>query len=204
MLFGLKACVNTGINNADKNSLAARGVIQRTIPELEDRLILKIVPSENEKDYCEIKALDGILTVKGNNAISLCRGVYDYLRSDLHCIISWDGNQLEIPERLPDTELRKIVSPVKFRHYLNLCTAGYTMAFWDWERWEREIDWMALHGINMPLAMNGQEKVWQSVWQKMGLSDLEARTFFSGPAFLPWSRMGCLSKWGGPFTSEIY
>ncbi len=28
-------------------------------------------------------------------------------------------------------------------------------AWWDWERWEREIDWMALNGINLPLAFTG-------------------------------------------------
>ncbi len=31
------------------------------------------------------------------------------------------------------------------------------MAFWDWERWEKEIDWMILHGINMPLMVIGEE-----------------------------------------------
>lgn len=36
-----------------------------------------------------------------------------------------------------------------------LC-CSYSMAFWDWERWEQEIDWMALQGINMPLAFTGQ------------------------------------------------
>lgn len=29
------------------------------------------------------------------------------------------------------------------------------MAWWDWGRWEREIDWMALNGINLPLALTG-------------------------------------------------
>ena len=29
------------------------------------------------------------------------------------------------------------------------------MAFWNWERWEQEIDWMALQGINLPLAFTG-------------------------------------------------
>jgi alpha-N-acetylglucosaminidase len=35
---------------------------------------------------------------------------------------------------------------------LTLCRASR----WDWERWEREIDWMALNGINLPLAFTGQ------------------------------------------------
>jgi alpha-N-acetylglucosaminidase len=36
---------------------------------------------------------------------------------------------------------------------LNYCTFNYSMSWWDWDRWEKEIDWMALHGINMPLAI---------------------------------------------------
>ena len=38
---------------------------------------------------------------------------------------------------------------------MNVCTFGYSYAHWDWKRWEREIDWMALNGINMPLAFVG-------------------------------------------------
>lgn len=37
--------------------------------------------------------------------------------------------------------------------------------WWDWERWEKEIDWMALQGINLPLAFTGQETIWQRVFQ---------------------------------------
>ena len=36
-----------------------------------------------------------------------------------------------------------------------MVTASYSSAFWDWRRWEREIDWMALHGVNLPLAFTG-------------------------------------------------
>lgn len=37
--------------------------------------------------------------------------------------------------------------------------------WWDWERWEKEIDWMALHGINLPLAFTGQESIWRNVFR---------------------------------------
>lgn len=40
-----------------------------------------------------------------------------------------------------------------------------TSVWWDWERWEKEIDWMALQGINLPLAFTGQEAIWQKVFQ---------------------------------------
>ena len=40
-----------------------------------------------------------------------------------------------------------------------------SFAWWDWKRWEKEIDWMALQGINLPLAFTGQEAIWQKVFQ---------------------------------------
>jgi alpha-N-acetylglucosaminidase len=71
------------------------------------------------------------------------------------------------------------------------------MAFGDWERWERELDWKALHGITMPLAMEGQEYVWQKVWASFGLSQSEIDVFNTGPAQLPWHRMGNINRFDG-------
>ncbi len=44
------------------------------------------------------------------------------------------------------------------------------MVWWDFKRWEREIDWMALRGINFPLAFNGQELIWRKVWKEKKLT----------------------------------
>lgn len=52
---------------------------------------------------------------------------------------------------------------VRFRYYQNVCTQSYSNVWWDWPRWEKEIDWMALNGYNMPLAYTGQEALWQEV-----------------------------------------
>lgn len=48
------------------------------------------------------------------------------------------------------------------RDYVILLTDSYV--WWDWERWEKEIDWMALQGVNLPLAFTGQETIWQRVF----------------------------------------
>ena len=72
------------------------------------------------------------------------------------------------------------------------------MSWWDWKRWEKEIDWMALHGINMPLAITGEEFTWYTVYKEMGFSDKDLQSFFSGPAYFSWFWMGNLDGWGGP------
>ena len=76
--------------------------------------------------------------------------------------------------------------------------------FLDWERWEKEIDWMALHGINLPLAVVGQECVWKNMLEKLGYSKEEINKFIAGPAFLAWWAMNNLEGWGGPNPDSWY
>ena len=61
---------------------------------------------------------------------------------------------------------------------------------------------MALHGINMPLALVGYEAILSRVWKKMGLTDDEINDYFVGPAHLPWMRMGNISGIDGPLDAE--
>ena len=42
---------------------------------------------------------------------------------------------------------------------------------------------MALHGINMPLSMNGQEKIWQSVFESYGFTNSDLHAEVSGGRF---------------------
>ena len=51
----------------------------------------------------------------------------------------------------------------RFRYYQNVCTVSYSSVWWDWTRWQRHIDWMAMNGINLPLAFTGQEAIFQKV-----------------------------------------
>ncbi|XP_052826472.1 alpha-N-acetylglucosaminidase isoform X2 [Octopus bimaculoides] len=86
----------------------------------------------------------------------------------------------------------------RFRYYQNVCTVSYSFAWFNWTQWETHIDWMALHGINFPLAFTGQEAIFQRVLIKLGFSQADIDGFLGGPAFLAWSRMGNIQGWGGP------
>ena len=47
--------------------------------------------------------------------------------------------------------------PKAIRYYQNVCTESYSMAFWGWNRWEKELDWMAINGFSTSLMSVGQE-----------------------------------------------
>lgn len=77
-------------------------------------------------------------------------------------------------------------------------TFSYTAAFWTWEDWELQLDWMALRGINIPLAWVGQEKILMDVFVDAGFTQAEVISFLSGPAFQAWNRFGNIQgSWGG-------
>ena len=113
----------------------------------------------------------------------------------------WEGSHLDLPATLPDLPPTHVSSPFRLRQEYNVCTLGYSTAYWDWPQWEHEIDWMALHGINMPLAEVATEAVWQKVWLDLGISQAELDGYFTGPAYLPWHRMGNINGWDGPFPA---
>uniref|UniRef100_A0A8C4WWI4 Alpha-N-acetylglucosaminidase n=1 Tax=Eptatretus burgeri TaxID=7764 RepID=A0A8C4WWI4_EPTBU len=89
----------------------------------------------------------------------------------------------------------------RFLFYQNVCTPSYSFVWWSWKRWEYEIDWMALHGVNLALAYTGQEAIWRKVYLSLGMSQKEVDAHFAGPAFLAWARMGNLHSWAGPLPS---
>ena len=151
-------------------------------------------------DYFQIEAADNLIRITGNNDNSLAVGLNYYLKHIAGVHVSWLlCEPVELPVKFP-TPLGTIRKEalVRDRFFLNYCTYGYTMPWWKWPQWERFIDWMALNGINMPLAITGQEAVWYEVWKEFGMTDEEIRSYFSGPAHLPWHRMANLDSFGGP------
>jgi alpha-N-acetylglucosaminidase len=79
--------------------------------------------------------------------------------------------------------------------------SSYSFVWWNWARWETELDWMALNGINIALMYTGQEAVLLRTFKKVANLDLTKEigddAFFNGPAFLSWSRGQGMTNHGG-------
>nr|WP_319572232.1 alpha-N-acetylglucosaminidase [uncultured Draconibacterium sp.] len=195
ILFGFMACTNSKSNLP---SSPEEGLIQRILPEYASHFVVEM-DSIGSDDWFEIESVDNKIVLRGNNGVSIASALYYYLKEYTNCQITWNGTNLNLPEELP-TVPEKIHkdSPYEYRYYLNYCTFNYSMSWWDWKRWEKEIDWMALHGINMPLAITGEEYIWDQVYRSYGFTDEDLDPFFSGPSYFSWFWMGNLDGWGGP------
>lgn len=188
---------------AAENAAGIRGLIERVVPGREAAFICETIPADAGRDVFEIESLGGKIVLRGNSPLSQAVALNWYLKYCAHCDVSLNGRQVNLPEKLPAVE-RKIRQNAwaQSRYFLNYCTFGYSMPWWDWKQWEFFIDWMALNGINQPLAVTGQEAVWQAVCKRFGMSDAEIEAFFAGPPYLPFQWMGCLDSHGGPLPKD--
>ncbi|KAF7196460.1 Alpha-N-acetylglucosaminidase [Pseudocercospora fuligena] len=144
---------------------------------------------------------NGTICITGNSPIALASGLRWYLVNALRVDIYWFiGSNFDVaPEALPQlNSTHHGSSIVPYRYHFNTVTFSYTAAFWTWEDWELQLDWMALRGINLPLAWIGFEKLLQDVFIEAGFTNAEIATFLSGPAFQAWNRFGNIQgSWGG-------
>jgi alpha-N-acetylglucosaminidase len=194
----------TGICSAQTaDELAAKGLAQRVLPNDWQRITFKQIKTKGH-DTFQLSVADNHLTIAGNNAVAMAVGLNRYLNRYCLETVSWYGlGDITLPAMLPTIDgVDTGTALVDTRFFLNYCTFGYTMPFWGWEQWEKLIDWMALSGINMPLAITGQEGVWRNVWRSLGMSDDDVRAYFTGPTYLPWHRMANIDKYNGPLPAE--
>ncbi|WP_302462399.1 alpha-N-acetylglucosaminidase [Phocaeicola plebeius] len=178
-------------------------LLERIDPGASKKFILQV--KKGSSDFFELDQKGDKVVIRGNNYVNIATGLNWYLKYYAGIHLSWNGMTAELPESLPkvSTPVRKETN-LALRYDFNYCTYSYTMAFWDWERWEKEIDWMALHGINLPLAVVGQECVWKNMLEKLGYTKEEINKFIAGPAFLAWWAMNNLEGWGGPNPDSWY
>lgn len=188
---------------AQLNTQAVKDLIGRVVPGAARHFEVSYIPAEHGRDVFEIQSRGDKIILSGNNGVSVASALKYYLYHYLHCSITWNGTRIRLPETLPRVpEKIHHETPYKYRYYLNYCTFNYTMAWWDWDRWQEEIDWMALNGINMPLAITGESAIWQKVYEDMGFSRDDLKDFFSGPCYFAWLWMGNLDGWGGPLPQH--
>ncbi|MFG6686052.1 alpha-N-acetylglucosaminidase [Mariniflexile sp. HNIBRBA6329] len=199
-LFSL--CFNTSCKNSEETK-SAFVVLENLIGDRASEFELKIVKNNqsDDADWFKIKSTANSVIIQGTSNTTICYAAYHFLKDIGAASVSWEGNRVNLPETWPIYS-KTGNTPFKFREYLNACVFGYTTPWWDWDRWSQEIDWMALHGINLPTALEGQEIVWQQLWREYGLSDSQLQEHFAGPAFLPWQRMGNINSHAGPLPQE--
>ena len=179
------------------------GLLERIDKGASRKIMTETVRSD--RDFFEITSKNGNPLIRGNNYVSIASGINWYLKYSVGVHLTWNSMHASLPATLPLVQgVERHTTDIKHRYYLNYCTLSYSMVFWDWKRWEQELDWMALHGINLCLDIVGTDVVWRNVLLKLGYTKDEANEFVAGPAFQAWWLMNNLEGWGGPNSDNWY
>lgn len=182
-----------------RGDAALDALMNRIAPGLADKISVRLKPGP--KDYFTLTARDGMPQIVANDRSSAAMGLHTYLKQYASVQLSWDCMTASLPERLPlPTAPLTRSTDQHLRYYLNYCTHSYSMPFWDKARWQQEIDWMALHGINAPLAMTGTDAVWQAALRRLGYPEEKIDSFIAAPAYQAWWLMNNLEGEGAPMT----
>lgn len=188
----------------DAGDEVLHNMVERIAPWMNDKIYFTIDSSGNGPENFKLKTNKGKVYITANSRVAAATGFNWYLKYYCHRSISHTGENLAPPDTLPaikDSVLNTSKYPI--RYALNYCTINYTMSFWDWPRWEKELDWMAMNGINLMLAPLGNEIVWRNIFLKLGFNKSVASSYSPGPAFTAWWLMGNLEGWQGPLSDDF-
>jgi alpha-N-acetylglucosaminidase len=176
---------------------------KRRVPWLAPHISFSVL-KDNGRDIFELSTEGNTLNIAASNANAAAMGLNWYLKYYCKRSMSHLGDNLK--QEIPFPKIKdkvRIEASLPIRYALNYCTMNYSMSFYTWEDWERELDWMALNGVNLMLSTIGLEAVWQNTLRKLNFADEEIFDFISGPAFTAWWLMGNLEGWGGPVTQQM-
>ena len=193
----------TGLFNTPLTANPIHDLLERIDPGASSKFMIQKVRSDS--DFFELDQQGQRVVVRGNTWTNIGVGINWYLKYYAGIHLSWNQMHVRLPKVLPPvSQKERHETDLHLRYAFNYCTFSYSMAFWDWNRWQQEIDWLCLHGVNLPLAIVGEECVWRNMLIKLGYSEEEVGRFIAGPAFLAWWEMNNLEGWGGPLPHSWY
>jgi alpha-N-acetylglucosaminidase len=183
---------------------AAEHVLQRLLPAHAAQFELRASAPGNDQERCRISGADGHIRIEGSTPSALLFCANWYLKYVAHVQISTNGDQLGAAGAYPvPVAAIELETPYPYRYALNENVDGYTTPYWDWSRWEREIDLLAMSGINAMLVERGADLVLYRTFRDFGYSDGEIRAWITQPAHQNWQLMGNLCCFNGPISLEL-
>jgi len=179
---------------------AARGVLQRLAPELARQIDLVALPdAQGERERFVVSADHARVRVAGSSTSALLFGVNWYLKVVAKAQVSTNGIRLGDVSKLPlPAQPIEGAANVAWRYALNQNTDGYSTPYWDWPRWQHEIDVFALSGINAIVVERGMDAVLYETFREFGYDEAALRAWIAAPAHQNWQLMGNLCCFGGP------
>ncbi|WP_436496339.1 alpha-N-acetylglucosaminidase [Actinokineospora sp. HUAS TT18] len=187
------------------DSAPAAAALSRLVPTHASQFAFTAVPKPSSGDYYAISGTPGAVKVEGTSPAVLLAGVGWYLKYVAKVDIGWPGDSLSrLPATLPaPTSTITKSATVAHRFALNDTDDGYSGAYRDWTAFQRQVDLLALHGINEVFVQMGAEAAYYGALQEFGYSKAELQSWIPGPSHQPWWLMQNMSGFAGPVSEQL-
>lgn len=190
--------------SASFDLIPEQGVLERLLGSGATRFELGSIDPQGAHERFRISSSTGRIKVEGSTASALLFGVNWYLKYIAQVQISTNGSRLGNASKWPLPVVAiEGETPYAYRYALNQNIDGYSAPYWDWPRWQREIDVLALSGINAMIVERGMDSVLYQTFRDVGYSDQQIRQWIAQPAHQNWQLMGNLCCFGGPISGQL-
>lgn len=201
------AFTTTPTRAAAFDTAPARDALERLLPSRAAQFTLVPVPRApgSKEDSFAVSGRAGAIVVRGTSPATLLTGVGWYLEHVAGVDIGWPGDSIgRLPATLPavEGEVTRSAS-VPHRYALNDTDEGYSGAYRDFASYQRDIDLLALHGVNEVFVPTGAEYTYQETFRQFGYTEAELRAWIPGPAHQGWWLLQNLSGFAGPVSRQL-
>ncbi|MBQ8235054.1 MAG: alpha-N-acetylglucosaminidase N-terminal domain-containing protein, partial [Clostridia bacterium] len=141
---------------------AVYGIVERILgAKYKNWFTFELAKSTNGNNFYEISMKNGKVLIKGDEGVSIATGLNYYLKYFCKVHVSQQTEQVTMPATIPQVkETVRVESPYEVRYAYNYCTLSYTMPFYGFDEWQRELDYLALSGVNVILDTTATEALW--------------------------------------------
>ncbi|MFJ5937611.1 alpha-N-acetylglucosaminidase [Streptomyces sp. NPDC093071] len=183
----------------------ARASLERLLSSRAQQFVLVPVERPESGDWFAVSGGAGRIQVRGTSPATLLAGAGWYLERVAGVDIGWPGDSLgRLPAVLPGVPGTLTRSAnVPHRYALNDTDEGYSGAYRDFDAYRRDIDLMALHGVNEVFVPTGAEYPYHRALQEFGYDAAELRRWIPAPAHQAWWLLQNMSGFAGPVSERL-
>ncbi|MFD4640084.1 alpha-N-acetylglucosaminidase TIM-barrel domain-containing protein [Lentzea sp. NPDC058436] len=147
------------------------------------------------EDGFRARSAGGVLTVTASGAGAAVAGYAAFARRTGVGHVSRIGTR-PVDRALPEGAEVSGDATIGRRVAYNLTVAGYTTPFYDWARWEHEIDLLAASGVTAAHLTLGQELVHLTTFLRCGYGEEELLRWLGPPSHQPWLWLNNIQNFG--------
>ena len=134
--------------------------VLRNTPKIADLFVFEDCDKLNNNDTYELYSREKQIVIAGSNEIAKAMGYYRYLKEYCNVLITSGNYDISYIKTapLPDRKIAYSV-PQKLRLAFTYERYSAEVDSWGFDRWEKELDFLAMHGVNAPIILTGTDGV---------------------------------------------